>query len=151
SALAVPLVHGVNTRGILCLFTRERRVFTAEEIELLEAFGTQASIALENARLHAAAVRRGEQLDVLLGAARVMIGALDREGLPERIVDEASRLVGTPRVELLLVDREAGQVRLAAVRGGEAPAGFSVPIGQGYLGSVVATGRPLFVPDTQAD
>src|SRR3989441_386352 len=38
SGLAVPLARGTESRGVLCVFTRERHVFTPEEIGSLEAF-----------------------------------------------------------------------------------------------------------------
>jgi len=84
-----PLIAGDRVVGVLSLFTRTPRTFTAEEVTLLQAFAAQAATALENARLFAeseqlaaenfqryreiavlheisAAMRRSVQLDRLL-------------------------------------------------------------------------------------
>src|SRR5262249_8820091 len=99
----------------------------------------------------AAAVRRGEQLDALLGATRSMMTVHDEAGVLGRIVDEAARIAGTPHVTILLVDQAAGVLRVGAVRGGQVPASFTIPLGQSHSGTVATTGRPLFVADTAAD
>jgi len=53
SALAVPLpIHG-RVIGGLAVGDVEGRVFTDEEVRLLERFAAQAAVALENARLYA--------------------------------------------------------------------------------------------------
>lgn len=53
--LCVPLRHGDEVIGTLEVLTREARTFTAEEQELMSAFGDQASVAIVNARLFAEA------------------------------------------------------------------------------------------------
>ena len=51
AVLAVPLtMKAVETFGALSVFYREARGFTEADLELLGAFGAQASVALENAR-----------------------------------------------------------------------------------------------------
>jgi signal transduction histidine kinase len=52
SLLAVPLLLGGVLYGALVLFYAEPREFAAEEVELAAAFGDQAALAIENARLH---------------------------------------------------------------------------------------------------
>lgn len=51
--LCVPLRHGDEVIGTLEVLTREVRTFTAEEQELMSAFGDQASVAIVNASLFA--------------------------------------------------------------------------------------------------
>jgi signal transduction histidine kinase/DNA-binding response OmpR family regulator len=62
SALAVPILSGDRGIGALCLFTRERREFTLEEISLLSTFTDQAAVAIENARLYKETARALEDL-----------------------------------------------------------------------------------------
>jgi len=50
--LAAPLCRGDTTIGMICVCSREPRVFSAAETELLTGLATQAAIAIENARLY---------------------------------------------------------------------------------------------------
>ncbi|MBN1285783.1 MAG: GAF domain-containing protein [Anaerolineae bacterium] len=52
SALCVPLSTTYDRFGVLVLGTDKRNAFAEEEIELFTALGTQATIALKNARLY---------------------------------------------------------------------------------------------------
>ena len=84
-------------------------------------------------------------------AGQVVLGGLDLDATLTRIVEEASRIAGTPHVKLLLVDKDLGVLRLAAIAGATAPKDFTVPLGQSYSGTVAATGEPIFIGDTQND
>ncbi len=65
--LAVPIIVGGEVYGGIALYYSERREFPEEEIELAGAFGDQAALAIENARLRdqvgeAAALAERERL-----------------------------------------------------------------------------------------
>jgi GAF domain-containing protein len=51
----------------------------------------------------------------------------------------------------MLLDPDAGVLRVGAVTGCPLPSGFEVPVGSGYSGRVAATGRPVFVADVGAE
>lgn len=103
------------------------------------------------AHLEDAVGERTRQLDALVRAGQTLMEGLDREATLQRIVEEAKRITETPHVALLLVDRDAGVIRLAAGASGALPSGFQVPLGQGYAGAIAVTGEPLFVPDAAND
>jgi len=87
----------------------------------------------------------------LVRAGRFVLGGLDLDDTLTRIVEEAARFAGTPHVKLLLVDKDAGVLRLVAIAGATAPKNFTVPFGKSYSGTVAATGETMFVADTQND
>jgi GAF domain-containing protein/CheY-like chemotaxis protein/HPt (histidine-containing phosphotransfer) domain-containing protein len=151
SSITVPLVHGERLTGALAVVTREPHEFDAEEVELLRLFAAQAAIAMENARLHAGSVRREAMLGALLRATHGILAGVDLDTTLRRIIDEAAVIAGTPHVKVLLLDREAGVLRVGAWRGGAVPAGFQVPLGTSYSGTVATTGEMLFIADTQND
>jgi diguanylate cyclase (GGDEF)-like protein len=93
----------------------------------------------------------GAELAALLRATRAIMEDLDSEEVLRRIVDEAAQIAGTPHARVLLVDRVAGVLRMGASVGDLAPHDATVPLDASNSGRVVATGRALFVADTQSD
>ncbi|MGH7268172.1 MAG: GAF domain-containing protein, partial [Candidatus Rokuibacteriota bacterium] len=149
--LVAPLKTEGETIGVLVIADRTGRTFTDGEIGFLRAVADQAALALQNARSHEAAVRRGQELAALLRAARTVMAGLDLDTTLQRIVEEAARIAGTPHVKLLLVEAAAGELRVGAIAGSPVPPDFRVPMGTSYSGTVASTGRPLYVADTQND
>jgi signal transduction histidine kinase/ActR/RegA family two-component response regulator len=79
------------------------------------------------------------------------MSGLDLQETLARIAEEAAQIADTEHVKILVVDREAGVLRMGACLGGPVPPDFAVPIGHSYSGGVASTGQPLFVPDTPND
>ncbi len=64
SVLCMPLKIRNRTIGVLYIDNRfEKGVFTPEDMTVLESFGDQASIAIENARLHQENLRKQAELE----------------------------------------------------------------------------------------
>ena len=148
----VPLLIEGRLIGTLGVYaTRPGRTFTAEDLRLLEFLAQPAAIALENARLHGAVVRRAEELAALLRATQTIMDGLDLRVILERIVEEASRIVRLPYVTVFLLDQKARVLRPGAVVGATLPPGFRIRLGESFSGTVAATGQPLVVPDTRND
>ena len=64
TALGVPLLRGDEVLGVLILVRIEVRPFEARQIELVESFARQASIAIENVRLFREIQQKSAQLEV---------------------------------------------------------------------------------------
>lgn len=151
AAAAVPLLHQGEILGILWVANRRSDSFTEEQVETLTTLASHAAIALKNARLHDAAVRRSEELAALLRATQSVMAGLDLRVILGRIVEEASRIAGVPFVTAFLVDRDAQALWPGGSAGGSTPAGFQIPLGASFSGSVAASGQPIFVADTRGD
>ena len=57
SLLGVPLIVGDNVLGVLHVGTLEPRVFTEDDVELLQLVAARAALAIEKARVHDELVR----------------------------------------------------------------------------------------------
>jgi PAS domain-containing protein len=92
-------VHGTLV-GVICVFTRRPHRFSVDELELLTSFGIHAAIAVENARLYAAAQAREHELRDQRALLRATIDHL-AEGVT--VFDAQRRLVAWNRrfVDLL--------------------------------------------------
>jgi diguanylate cyclase (GGDEF)-like protein len=78
ATLSVPLVCGNEVFGVLDVAeSRYPRRFTADEVRLAEAIGTQAALAIRNVRAFDEAERRNADLATLLGVAATLTSAVD--------------------------------------------------------------------------
>jgi PAS domain S-box-containing protein len=152
SALAEPLLYQDRLLGVIALSNEGvAKRFTEQDRETLGLFAAQAAIAVENARLYAAAVRHSSELEALVSATRSVTSGLDLQGILDRILAEAARISGAPHVKVLLLDRAGGVLRVGALKGSSMPSDFALPVGVGSSGIVAQTGEPLFVADAQND
>lgn len=94
SAIVVPLWAKGQQTGILVLYYDQLTRFSAEDLALAEDFANQAGVAIESLRAYEAETRLRNRLQALLRAIRTLNGLLLDEHLPDRIVQEACRLVG---------------------------------------------------------
>ena len=84
--LGVPLKLGKEVLGVLEVYTREPRRFTADEIRLLLTFASQASVGLQNALLVEQASRRLDDLRALGALGELLARAApDGELFPEAL------------------------------------------------------------------
>ena len=149
--LSLPLIAQGNLLGALNFGATTVAAFTPEHVEISREVTDQLAVVLQQARLHAAAVRRGEELAALLRAARTVMSGLDLQGILDRILAEAAVISGCSHVKVHLVDKEAGVLRVRAVRGTAMSPAFEMPLGSGLSGLVAATGQPVFSEDTPND
>jgi signal transduction histidine kinase len=152
ATLAEPLVYGDRLVGAITVNHESAdRTFSAWNRETLALFAGHAAIAIENARLYEAAVRRGSQLEALVAAARSVTSGLDLRSILDRILAEAARISGAPHVKVLLLDRTARVLRVGALQGSAMLPDFALPVGVGSSGLVAQTGQPLYMADAQSD
>ena len=152
AVLAEPLLYRDRLVGVISI-VRDAGAggFVEEDRKLVALFATHAAIAIENARLHQAAVRRGEEREALLRATRSVMSGLELDAILDRILAEAAAIAGTEHVRVLLVDRGAAVLRVVRAKGNLVPQGYEYPVDKGLSAVVVAERQPLFCPDVGAD
>jgi two-component sensor histidine kinase/putative methionine-R-sulfoxide reductase with GAF domain len=104
SILAVPILARDKLEGALNVRTREPRVFTADEIELLLAIAAQAAFSIEHARLYDQAQRRVEELEALAKISEAVSESLYLEESLEAIVKTTMDAVEATGAALVLED-----------------------------------------------
>jgi len=72
TVLAVPMCRGDEVLGGICLWRREVRAFSDDQIKLLETFASEAVIAIENVRLFQELQVRNRDLSEALGQQTAM-------------------------------------------------------------------------------
>ncbi|MCX5733138.1 MAG: GAF domain-containing protein [candidate division NC10 bacterium] len=150
ASLGEPLLYREELIGAITVSHEEGHCFTEDDQEIVRLFATQAAIAIENARLYQAVVRRGAELEALLRATRSIMSGLDLEGILDRILAEAAAMVGTAHVRVTLVDRAARVLRVARTTGSLVAPGTEYPL-ESLSGLVVTSGEPVFSPQVTTD
>ena len=143
--LAVPLLVQDRLLGALAVSDRAGRHFDDQEIGLARAFGDQAALALENARLFSLETARREQIATLVEIERELAAELDPDRLLSLIVERVTRLFAANGV-IYLVEDGRTLVPRAWTDGGAIP-GVAVEIGQGLVGAAAERRRGLVVND----
>src|SRR6202162_3596719 len=148
SELAIPLMVRDEVVGVLDCQSDRADHFDPETIDLLTLFSTQASIALQNARLYSLEQQRARQLQAINAIAQQTTAVLDLEELLDRVCQLIQDAFRVSHVSLFL--REDHDLVLRAHHGTLTP---SIPEG-GRFGantepwaSILADGRTAMEKD----
>ena len=102
SELAIPLMVGDEVVGVLDCQSDRLDHFDHETIKLLTLFSTQASIALQNARLYQLERQRARQLEAINTIAQQSTAVMDLEELLARVCCVIQKAFDVSHVSLLL-------------------------------------------------
>ena len=147
----LPLIADDQIVGVLAMFFRDRRVFTAEERELMALLADQAAIAIRNARLRQTLRTRQTHLETLLEVSRQLSKIQPVESLLATIAEACGRLLDSESVGFRRVDGE--ELVLAGSWGDakEVMITSRLRMGESLAGRVAVGGEPLLVTDLAND
>jgi PAS domain S-box-containing protein len=152
SAAFIPLFVEERVIAVISVATLdEPRVFSTEDLAVMQTLASEAAVALERLRagvaLQEALKRNEEQLaqqTALLRAAHVLSSELDLPVVLQRLADQLAQLLDADAADCYLLDGERGLFRCVAVHGFDRSLlGFEFPVGQGLAAAAVREGRPL--------
>jgi len=151
--LALPIPVNGETWGVMALISKDARTFGADELTLLEAVAHQVGQAVARASLLAESREKSRRLETLGRLAQTLTATLSPDEVFQRVVDAAVELFGSSAALLWLVEDDGRHVALRAAAGVDASSeGFErVLVGEGLIGTVVATREPLAVVDALDD
>ncbi|MDY7078117.1 MAG: GAF domain-containing protein [Chloroflexota bacterium] len=149
SWLGVPLLSKGEVIGLITIDKNEPGLYTAETAELALAFGQQAAVAIENARLYEQAQHRLQSLANLNRASQAITASLDVKEVLEQIVDLAGSVVHSDYTSVVLLD-EGGEPVLGAEDFRGIPSITRRIRSDGVTRYVLDSGQPVVV-DTISD
>jgi diguanylate cyclase (GGDEF)-like protein len=142
--------------GLLTVLGRPGQEFTPEEGALLAAIGRQVAMALENARLYAASLRRIKEFEALYELGQTMTSTFNLQDILDRISHTVSSLLHAEAMSLMLLSAD-GRV-LSTVAGYNLfveamQATETIRLRQDGSPSLVAVRekRPVGIPDLSKD
>ena len=134
--------------GVLDCQSENPDHFDPETVDLLTLFSTQASMALQNARLYSLERRRASQLEAINTIARETTVVLDIKNLLSKACEKIQKAFQVSHVSMLLKDDE--DLVLRAHHGDltlRIPEGGRVPAGGGLLGRALPESKTLIEND----
>jgi signal transduction histidine kinase len=125
--LGVPLALRGIAYGNLYLTEKEGGDFTAEDEEAVLLLGSQAAVAIENARLYESATRWSTQLESLNEVAAALVSELELGPLLEIVASRLRSLLGAEVVTIALPHGDGLRIEAAAGPDAESMVGLSIP------------------------
>lgn len=148
-----PLLPDENAQGVISIWSYQPDAFSEHDLWLLAAIGTQASIAVRNARLYQSSQRRAREMTFLNDVARTLSSTLHLDEVLTLIMEQVERLLNVEAGSLLLTDPPTGDLIFQIALGDKANEikPFRVPKGQGIAGEVALTGERVLVTNVKKD
>jgi diguanylate cyclase (GGDEF)-like protein len=150
SEFAVPLIVKGAIAGVLDCQSDTLDYFSADTIDLLILFSTQASIAIQNARLNALERRRARELQAINAIAQQSTAVLDVKELLSKVCPLIQEKFQLPQVSVLLKEEE--DLVLSTFHGSFTPRiqeGGRLPAGAGPWAAALATGKTQIEADVK--
>jgi diguanylate cyclase (GGDEF)-like protein len=142
SEFAVPLIVEGAVVGVLDCQSAKPNYFSPGTIDLLTLFSTQASIAIQNARLNALGQRRARELKAINAIAQQSTAVLDVKELLSRVCPLIQENFQLPQISVLL--KEEDDLVLSVHQGmftACVPEGSRLPLEGGLWGVALASGK----------
>ena len=153
SLLCVPILLDGAVIGILSCMTRARREFSAAAVALAEALTASAAVAVRNARVHAEAVRRLEEIQAFQRVASETLSSPDLITTLGAVVREIQALLHSDGAACSLVDPRTRQLQTVTTLGTRVRVAQAARLepGHGLAGLALREKRPLRTDDYFAD
>ena len=151
SELALPLVVRDEVVGVLDCQSEQLSFFDPETIDMLTLFSTQASIALQNARLYSQEQRKAAQLEAINLIARQTTAVLEIDELLGKVCTFLLQAFPVDHVAVLLLEDD--NLVFRAHRGSLTPTfklGSVLPHGSGLCREALRSGQPIVENDVSA-
>ena len=150
SEVDLPIRIGEKTLGVLSVERQQLGAFDQDDFDVLTAAAQQAGLAIEKARLLAAERQRADELEALRTTMAEITAELELPALLRAIVERATPLLNATGGELGLYDEASQEIRILVCHNmGRDYSGTRIALGEGAMGYVAQTGKPLIVQDYQ--
>ena len=129
SEIVVPLFADDKIIGVINLENDDVGAFTTDDLELIKAFGSQAAVSLERAKLHAQILERRKLVDELEVARQIQRSFLpdvipDIPGYDLSAINIPSEAVGGDYYDIIPISEGQWGITIADVFGKGVPAGL---------------------------
>jgi diguanylate cyclase (GGDEF)-like protein len=143
SFCGVPLVAYDHTIGALCVYSDMERMFDEGHLELLRVLASEASIAIENARLFQEERTKARHLSLVNLISRDAISTLNPDEVLAKMIEQLENGLTYDHIGIALLDYTARELVVHAEGGKRRGAlQLRLPLDAGLIGQVARTGKP---------
>jgi signal transduction histidine kinase len=149
SMLGVPLLVRGEVIGVLHVGSLVPRLFTDDDVELLQLAADRAALAIDHARTFEAERRARLRLEHVQAVMDAALAHLELGALLAVLLPRIRTILETDTCAVLLLDPEADELVARAAVGieEEVEQGVRIPVGRGFAGRVAAQRRPVILED----
>jgi diguanylate cyclase (GGDEF)-like protein/putative nucleotidyltransferase with HDIG domain len=138
----VPLVAYDHAIGTMAVFSENARAFDEGHLELLRVLASEASIAIENARLFNEERTKARQLSLLNTISRNAIATLNPDEMLSKIAEQLEAGLIYDHIGISVLEYSTRELIVQAESGRRrGMLGKRVPLGSGLIGQVARTGQ----------
>jgi diguanylate cyclase (GGDEF)-like protein/putative nucleotidyltransferase with HDIG domain len=139
----VPLVAYDHAMGAMAVFSDQERVFDEGHLELMRVLASEASIAIENARLFQEERTKARHLSLLNTISKNAIATLNPDEMLAKIAEQLEAgLMTYDHIGIGVLDYSTRELVVQAEAGRRRGAlGQRIPLGNGLIGQVARNGN----------
>jgi diguanylate cyclase (GGDEF)-like protein/putative nucleotidyltransferase with HDIG domain len=142
SFCGVPLVAYDHAIGALCIFSDNERAYDEGHLELMRVLASEASIAIENARLFQDERTKARQLNLINMISRDAIATLNPDEILNKIAGQLENGLSYDHIGIAILDYTTRELIVSAESGKRRGAlGRKIPLDTGLIGQVARTGK----------
>jgi diguanylate cyclase (GGDEF)-like protein/putative nucleotidyltransferase with HDIG domain len=140
--VGVPLVAYDHAIGVMAVFSQHERAFDEGHLELLRVLASEASIAIENARLFHEERTKARHLSLLNNISRDAIATLNPDEMLAKITEQLEAGLTYDHIGIGVLDYSTREIVIQAEAGKRRGVlGQRIPLGTGLLGHVARNGQ----------
>jgi len=137
----VPLVAYDHAIGAMAVFSDQERAFDEGHLELLRVLASEASIAIENARLFNEERTKARHLSLLNTISRNAIATLNPDEMVAKITEQLEAGLTYDHIGIAVLDYSTREIVIQAEAGKRRGVlGQRIPLGTGLVGHVARNG-----------
>src|SRR5437773_457407 len=138
----VPLVAYDRAIGAMAVFSDQEKAFDEGHLELLRVLASEASIAIENARLFYEERTKARHLSLLNTISRNAIATLNPDEMLAKITEQLEAGLTYDHIGIGVLDYATREVVIQAEAGKRrGTLGQRIPLGSGLIGNVARNGQ----------
>ena len=147
----VPLVAYDRAIGAMAVFSDQDKAFDEGHLELLRVLASEASIAIENARLFQEERTKARHLTLLNTISRHAIGTLNPDEMLAKMTEELETGLTYDHIGIAVLEYSTRELVIQAEAGKRRGAlGQRIPLGAGLVGNVARNGNMASFHSAQA-
>jgi PAS domain S-box-containing protein len=151
--LAVPLLLGERTLGVLHIQEQEASAFDESDLFILESLSNQVAASIDNSQLYDTVNQQLAEVRTLYMLSEQISSSLETSVVLESVTEILKRVLNCRGCVIFLLDEEREWLEIQ-VSSGIKPHWHSTArmrLGEGIAGKVAQTGLPLYIPDAHTD